>query len=397
MRRLVPLLLAPLLVLGGALPAQAEVSTGEVAVALQRSPVYQEPGVDLVDVPTLVAELPRDAPRVVVAVLASAPTDATAGALATAIGGGLLDTDVVVLVVTADQRYGAATGRAAALRGVDARAALEAERASIADAPFDRDTVTAFVASFAQRVAGQAATDRSVPQSDDEGLPLIPLALLAVLAAAGVLTVRWSRHRQARALDALRADVVALLHRLAEDVAGLQPGEDPVAAQAVADAAERYDTASALRSRATSAERLEAVRRTALEGLHAARVARAALGLKAGPPLPSLPVGDGPRLTEPGEVRVGERVFRGSPTYEPGRKHYFAGGGLDGRRVPAGWYSVAFWEPLLVGPLLAGGLGGHDVGGTGSDGCGDLGGADVGGGDVGAGLGDGGFGGGGDC
>lgn len=362
MRCLVPLLLAPLLVLGGAQPATAEVSTGEVAAALQRSPVFQEPGVDLVDVPTLVSELTRDAPRVVVAVLASAPTDASAGALATAIGGGLLDTDVVVLVVTADQRYGAATGRAAALRGVDARVALAAERDSVADAPFGRDTVTALVTSFAQRVAGQAATDRSIPQPSEEGgFPLVPVLLLVGLGVLGAVVLRSSRRRRDGAVRVLRTEVEALHRGLAGDLAGLEPGDDAVVQRAVADAKERYAAAEVLLRRAGTREQLQEARLTVLEGLHAAGTAREALGL------------------------------------EPGRKHWFGGGRVKDQDVPAGWYPVAFWAPLLVGPLVVGDDSpdcgpdgedlGEDLGGdVGGDVGGDLGMGDLGMGDLGGGC-----------
>jgi hypothetical protein len=190
------------------------------------------------------------------------------------------------------------------------------------------------------------------------------------------------------------ADVRSLCGRLAHDVSTLQPGEDPVARQALADASERYSTATALLERATS----DAQRRTAwlaaVEGLSAARVARQRLGLDLGPPIPSLPSA-GPQLTQRARVDVQGESHVGSPVYEPGRPHWFPGGYYGGRHVPGGWYDAPFWPSSLVlgalggwalGGLLAGAMYGDDLGG-GFDG-GGFGGFDGGG--------FGGFGGGGD-
>ena len=166
------------------------------------------------------------------------------------------------------------------------------------------------------------------------------------------------------------ADVSSLRDRLGHDVSTLQPGDDPVARQALADASERYSTASTLLERASS----DAQRRTAwlavVEGLAAARVARQRLGLDLGPPIPALP-GAGPQLTSHARVDVDGRSHVGAPSYEPGRPHYFPGGYHGDRHVPGGWYDLPFWPSGLVlgalggwalGGLMAGAMYGEDVG-----------------------------------
>ena len=210
------------------------------------------------------------------------------------------------------------------------------------------------------------------------------------------------------------ADVSSLRDRLGHDVSTLQPGEDPVARQAMADASERYSTASTLLERAGSDAQLRTAWLAAVEGLAAARVVRERLGLDPGPPVPQLPSA-GPQLTRHARIDIEGRSHVGAPTYEPGRPHWFPGGYYGGRHVPGGWYDVPFWPSGLVlgalggwalGGLLAGAMYGEDVGfGGGWDGGwdgggfggfgggGDLGGGDFGGGDFGGG---GGFGGGGD-
>lgn len=395
MRRLLPLLLVPLLVLAWSGPALA-VDAERVAVALRSSPVYQEPGVDVVDVVTLTAELTADAPRVVVAVLSTeaASDDAAARSQAIAIGSALLESDLVVLVVTADGHYGTAAGKAAVSRGVDAREALAAERESVQGAPFDKDIVTALVTSFAQRIAGQAARDESVPVSRSSGNGLLLLLLVMGAAGGGVLLlVRSARQRRARLLQGLRSEIDGLYARLAADITDLEPGEDMAAKQALADASERYSACGEVLAEADTPSELAVARRTALEGLTAARVARTALGLDPGPDLPAVVPGTGPQLAVPERVAVGGQVFEGSPAYEPGRKHYFGGGTVDGRQVPGGWYGVPFWEPFLLGSILTGGFGGFGGFGHGdSDGDGDGDGGDGadggGGGDFGGGGGD---------
>lgn len=193
------------------------------------------------------------------------------------------------------------------------------------------------------------------------------------------------------------ADVSSLRDRLGHDVISLQPGGDPVARQALADASERLSTASGLLERATTDAQLRTAWLAAVEGLQAARVVRRQLGLDPGPPIPSLPSA-GPQLSAPTQLDVEGRRYAGSPTYEPGHPHWFPGGYYGDRQVPGGWYDAPFWPAALV----LGGLGGFAMGGLmagamfggGFDGGGFDGGGFDGGGDA---AGDfGGFGGGGD-
>ncbi len=154
------------------------------------------------------------------------------------------------------------------------------------------------------------------------------------------------------------ADVSSLRDRLGHDVRSLEPGDDAVARQAMADASERYATASTLLERAGSDAQLRTAWLAGVEGLHATRVVRQRQGLDLGPPVPVLP-GTGPALTRVTRLDVEGRSYTGSPAYEPGRPHWFPGGSYGGRHVPGGWYDVPFWPSALV----LGGLGGWALGG----------------------------------
>lgn len=152
------------------------------------------------------------------------------------------------------------------------------------------------------------------------------------------------------------ADVSSLRDRLGQDVSTLDPGSDPVARQALADASERYSTCSTLLERAGSDAQLRTAWLAAVEGLTASRVVRARLGLDPGPDIPLPP--SGPQLQGPSRVAVGGRTHVGGPAYEPGRPHWFPGGAYDGRYVPGGWYDRPFWPSSLI----LGGLGGFALG-----------------------------------
>jgi hypothetical protein len=168
-------------------------------------------------------------------------------------------------------------------------------------------------------------------------------------------------------------DVVALRDRLAHDVRTLQPGDDPVARQALADAAERHATCTALLERARTPEQRRTAWLAAAEGLHATRVVRTRLGLDPGP-VPQLPT-TGPALSGRSRVRVGDREVVAAPHYEPGLPHWFPGGQVGGRHLPGGWYATAFWPGALtglaLGGLLGSALGGAAAGDLGEQGWGD--------------------------
>lgn len=361
MRRVLLPLLLLLLALTGT--AHAE-SADQVASALRNAPVYQSSGLDLVDVPTLTAELRGTDPQVYVAVLpASAASSAKqADERATEIGRALGESDAVVLVITANKHLGAGEGSRAADRGVDADAALQAELAS-ENGAFDKDTITAFVSSFKERVLSQTSSGGSGEggSSSGGGFPWGPVLLVGAVGGGTAVAVS-SRRRKARLNAGLRAEVEQLYSRLANDVGTLDAGDNAVAKQALADAAERYNACGAALAIADSPAQFAAARRTAVEGLTAARVARKELGLDLGPEIPLVP-GDGPQLAQDGSVRVAGQDYDGSPTYRPGRQHYFGGGMVGGQQVPGGWYSTPFWEPFLLGSILSGGFGGFGGGG----------------------------------
>ncbi|HTL23261.1 MAG TPA: hypothetical protein VL281_04420 [Mycobacteriales bacterium] len=190
--------LAVLLVLL-AVPARAEDAT-QVAAALRTSAVYQSPGLDLVDAPTLVSELAATDPRVYVAVLpaTAAASAAEARERAVEIGDALGDTGAVVLVITANRHFGSAQGSAAVARGVDSGEALKKEVEALRS--FTSSDVTVLVTSFAERVANQVATGvrddgRPVDTGGGGGSGWLLVGLLVVVVAAGALGVRALRRR----------------------------------------------------------------------------------------------------------------------------------------------------------------------------------------------------------
>ena len=174
-------------------------------------------------------------------------------------------------------------------------------------------------------------------------------------AAAGASATRRSRWR-ARAPTSSRSTTAS-----APTSRPCTPAATTVAQQALADAAERYNATGALLSQADTPGEFEAARRTVVEGLAAARLARTRLGLDPGPEIPP-PPGQGPQLQAPQRVQVGDDEYEGSPEYAPGRQHYFGGGMLGGRMVPGGWYGVPFWETMLIGSMIGGGFGGFGGG-----------------------------------
>jgi hypothetical protein len=180
------------------------------------------------------------------------------------------------------------------------------------------------------------------------------LAGLGVLGAGGVGALIWRRRRKDRRE---LADARSLIHpyydRLAADVGSLQPGNNPVARQALADASERFNSGGSQLASATTLAQLGGARRSILEGLQATRTARQALGLDPGPDLPPLAESTAPQLTQAQQVDVGGQAVQGYPAYTPGAPYYFAGGG----GYAGGWYSMPFWQSLLIAEALTPGWG----------------------------------------
>jgi hypothetical protein len=232
--------------------------------------------------------------------------------------------------------------------------------------------VTGLVREFVGQVDRQAAgagSGGSSSSSDGGGGGSGGLLAVLGLGALGfggyaLLSSRRTAKTRATQLEDLRADVESLYGRLGSDVQLLAPGDDAVARQALADASERYTATGALLAKADTPGEFAAARRTAVEGIAAARVVRQRLGLDPGPDVP-VPEGQGPKLTEPARVQVGEDEYEGSPSYQPGRPHYYEGGYYGGQAIPGGWYATPFWQTLLMGSLLSGGSGrrGYGYGG----------------------------------
>jgi hypothetical protein len=204
--------------------------------------------------------------------------------------------------------------------------------------------------------AGQ--TDVSGDASGGSAWPWV-LGLGAVGAAGAGAFVVSRRRRRLKELEGRRAEVLSLYDRLGADVQHLDPRDDPVARQALADASERYTATGSLLAHADTHEEYDVARRTALEGLQAARTARIELGLDPGPELPPIAPRQGEQLTAPREVTIGGQSYQGYPQYTPGAPYYYGGGA----GIPGGWYSVPFWQTLLLGSVLSGGFGGWAGGG----------------------------------
>jgi hypothetical protein len=360
-------LLPLLLVLLTAGPAAATTLTrpGEIADALRSDPVYLEPGAG---VPLDEAAV-RDAVRssevqLYVAGVSAATADSAGGdaALVQEIGETLQDSSAVVLVITDEPSVFADNGRAVGARGVNAGAALREVNVGGA---FDEAGVTSLVQSFVAVLDQQATGGGSTGTgSSGGGAALLPILGLGALGVGGYALVRSRSRRtqQAQDMQDARADVESLYGRLGSDVQLLAPGDDKVARQALADAAERYNATGALMATADSSGEWGAARRTAVEGLTAARVVRERLGLDPGPEI-AVPAGSAPQLQEPATVQVGDEQHEGSPTYMPGRSHYYEGGYANDRLVPGGWYATPFWQSMVVSSVLSSGARRRSYGG----------------------------------
>jgi hypothetical protein len=150
--------------------------------------------------------------------------------------------------------------------------------------------------------------------------------------------------------SAAHAEVDGLLGRLGRDVTTLDGGDDKANAQALADASERFETASVQFAHAQSVPELTVVRSIILEGLQSTRAVRTRLGLDPGPdPAPS--------ITE-------------TPSGEPPHEHSWADiahhGGLSsvlGAGAAGGLLGLV--GGAVLGGELGGGGGGGDWGGGG--------------------------------
>ena len=149
-------------------------------------------------------------------------------------------------------------------------------------------------------------------------------------------------------LDDARADAQRWIDRLGSQVYSID-GTDTASKQAMSDASERHNAAVSALSSATTVKQAQLARESALEGMHYANAAREIMGMSTGPEIPPL---EGQRnagkVTERREIdHEGEHIIA-SPKASDDAPHYYPGGQVAGRPVPAGWYSTRWWEPALL-------------------------------------------------
>ncbi|HEX5200381.1 MAG TPA: hypothetical protein VFW27_10635 [Actinoplanes sp.] len=234
---------------------------------------------------------------------------------------------------------------------------------------------------------------------------LLILAIVIVVLLVVMLARRNGAATQQTRLEDARADAQRWYERLGGQLMNLH-GEDTATRQALADAGERYNAAGGQLQQANTIRQFELARESALEGLNYVRAARVAMGIDPGPDLPPLASAAGAgRITQEREVNVQGQHYKAGPAAGPDTPYYYPGGRVQGRPVPAGWYSTPVWKTALgAGAGVLGGMlifdalfspgfgdmgygdGFQDAAGDfGGDNVGDFGGGDFGGGDFGGG------------
>jgi hypothetical protein len=356
--------LLPLLAVAVALwPAAASAATPEQVVReTLAAGVYVEPGNRAgVDEAAIRDAVRASSEPVFVAVVTDATLQQAGGprGLIPAIGSASQDSGSSVVVVSDGGEVFAGSGDEALRRGVNAGAAADRASRTLGASPSGAELTSAVldVVGAVDRRAGTggaAVPAQRSPAQPGAGAGVLVGVLALGAAGGGAVYYRRQRSRQRQELDEARADVESLYGRLGSDVQLIAAGDDAVARQCLADAAERYNATGALLAKADTPGEYAAARRTAVEGLIAARTARERLGLDLGPEI-APPPGSGPQLERESRVQVGEEEFVGSPRYTPGRPHYYGGGYLGGVLVPGGWYQTPFWERALLAGVLYGG------------------------------------------
>ena len=150
-----------------------------------------------------------------------------------------------------------------------------------------------------------------------------------------------------RHLEDHRAEAARWVERLGGQVFNID-GIDDASKQAMADASERYTAAVSELERARTPVQAQLAKDTAIEGLYYVRAARSAMGLDPGPELPTTPGQDrAGRVTEDRTVDVDGRPMTAATGPSDQTPHYYPGGVVAGRPVPAGWYSEPWWASAL--------------------------------------------------
>ncbi|MEJ5928627.1 DUF1542 domain-containing protein [Corynebacterium sp. H128] len=179
------------------------------------------------------------------------------------------------------------------------------------------------------------------------GLIIILVVVGGAVFAISKMTSRNGAQQEAAKLNDAIADARRWIDRLGSQVLSLT-GSDTASNQAMADASERFNAASSQISTAQTVRQAELARESALEGLHYVNAAREIMGMPAGPELPPL---EGQRsagkVTEDRTIEFEGRQVTASPHASPDANHYYPGGMVAGRPVPAGWYSEPWWASAL--------------------------------------------------
>ena len=184
------------------------------------------------------------------------------------------------------------------------------------------------------------------------------LGIVIVVLLVIVLMRRGGASSQQTRLEDARAEAQRWYERLGGQVANLHGSSEPAVQQALADAGERYNAAGGQLQSANSVRQYELARESALEGLQYVRAARTAMGIDPGPDLPPLAsqAGTG-QLTVEREVTVQGQHYKAGPQPGADTPYYYPGGRVQGRPVPAGWYSTPVWKTALgAGAGALGGL-----------------------------------------
>jgi hypothetical protein len=366
------------LVLIGAPSASASTVSDAVAGLQADPPIYVGDSAAVLSKTTVEAGLPAFVRIAIVAEGSASPVS-----LAQQIGADL-DPDGnqgLVVAVVSGHSFGAASSRYCAGFAQTEAAQAVSDHSAQLKAGGDHPDLTALIMQFGGLVSSGPAAHTSACGSGSGSADTVTktdsgssnawawlLGIFALIAAGITWLVVRSRRRLRRQVAEARAQVDPYYDRLASEVSSIDPKDDPVARQAMSDASERYNSAGSQLQSATSIARLVASRQTILQGLYAARSARAALGLDLGPPLPPL-ADDAEQLSEERQVTVGGQNYQGYPNYGPNAPYYYGGG----YGVPGGWYGSPFWETLLLGSVLSGGFGGWGFGGFGGFGGGGYG------------------------
>src|SRR3954453_7637610 len=186
---------------------------------------------------------------------------------------------------------------------------------------------------------------------------LLILAIVVVVLLVVMLARRNGASNQQTSLEDARADAQRWYERLGGQLMNLH-GDDTAARQALADAGERYNAAGGQLQQAKTVHQFALARESALEGLTYVRAARVAMGIDPGPDLPPLSTAQGVgQLTREREVTVQGQQYKAGPQPGPDMPYYYPGGRVQGRPVPAGWYSTPVWKTALgAGAGALGGL-----------------------------------------